>query len=305
MVAKETVTKLPIVSVSAKEDGSILSFIRVNGKSVARSKTSFGSEQAIAANALYNNIPAYREFIDGCLDMDIVPIFEYVAPTNRIVLIYEREQLILLRMRNRITGEYITEIPSGLPQLERAPQIPFNNWDEIYQSIDEMSNAEGYVIEVVNPDGTTMFVKLKCPWYITRHGLMTEVLYRPNLICKVILDGEMDDLLSSIPDDLVTLKTMCSAIWNAMVSDSVRIAKYVGDVVIANYTGDRKAFALAWKTDKYFSLMMNLIDGKDIEKAISALLGRITGTMSGAIEYLNNIDASILAPLTAVPEPEE
>ena len=49
----------------------------------------------------------YMDFSKWCIANDITPIYEYTAPTNRIVLKYDVEQLTLLAARHMITGEYL------------------------------------------------------------------------------------------------------------------------------------------------------------------------------------------------------
>jgi len=99
---------LKIKSIHNKEDGSIASFIRLpNGDVIGKSKMSFESGQALGMNRLYKSNSDLKRFVDWSLDNDLVAIFEYVAPTNRIVLKYSDEELILLRLRDNKTGEYL------------------------------------------------------------------------------------------------------------------------------------------------------------------------------------------------------
>ena len=91
--------KLKIKSVYNKEDGSVISFVKLpNNKVVAKSKASFDSYQANKANFIYNNDNDIKSFVDDMLDNDIVPIFEYVSPFNKIVINYTNDELILFRI---------------------------------------------------------------------------------------------------------------------------------------------------------------------------------------------------------------
>ena len=79
-VQPDLIAKLKLKSSYAKEDGSITSFVKLpNGKVIARSKTSFESDQANRANAIYRTNDNLRKLVDNCLSNNIVPIFEYVA----------------------------------------------------------------------------------------------------------------------------------------------------------------------------------------------------------------------------------
>jgi T4 RnlA family RNA ligase len=98
-----------IKEIHNKEDGSIASFIELpNGSILAKSKMSFESEQAVGINRIYRTNEAVRNFVQYTMDNDLVAVFEYVAPHNRIVLMYNTEELILLRVRDNSTGKYIS-----------------------------------------------------------------------------------------------------------------------------------------------------------------------------------------------------
>ena len=47
-----------------------------------------------------------KSLVDWALNNNIVPVFEYVSPNNRIVLRYPSEELILLRLRDNVTGKH-------------------------------------------------------------------------------------------------------------------------------------------------------------------------------------------------------
>lgn len=296
-LSKEKVVQMPIKSVYDKVDGSVLSYVRVNGKTYARSKTSFGSDQAKAGNRLYTNVPEYREFIDWCLDNDIVPIFEYIAPTNRIVLQYDTEELVLLRMRCRKTGKHIDDLPQDAPSIKRAKRLPINDWDTLYQTIETMENSEGYVVAIDTKDGSDLFVKVKCPWYVTRHGLLTDTIYRPHLIAEIAIKGEMDDFLSIVPDDLADLKEMCRKIWKVLANETAKLLADIRKTVAEHYTGNRKEFAMQFKNTPNFSMYMAHIDGKDMDAHLATVMLNRTKSFELAIKYLTSLDPTVLSAL--------
>jgi len=101
-------------NVYTKEDGSmIVPFEVEHGSRQIRWGTKMGlTEVSLKAEVFVAKNPKYQEFAKQCISRDISPIFEYVAPDNRIVLKYERESMILLAARHMITGEYINLEPS-------------------------------------------------------------------------------------------------------------------------------------------------------------------------------------------------
>ena len=114
---------------SNKEDGSIASFVKLpNGKVVGKSKMGFDNDQANGINRIYKTNSDVKKLVDWSLDNDIVAIFEYVSPQNKIVLRYPGEELILLRFRDNKTGKHI-DIRDHLDKVGSVRVAPFE--DEI------------------------------------------------------------------------------------------------------------------------------------------------------------------------------
>ena len=110
-----------VVHMQHKFDGSMIRFIWAGRHNiVAKTKMGFDNEQAIAANRLLHSDENLYTFVRDSLNKRQAAIFEYVAPTNRIVIPYKEEMLILLQVRDEKTGEY-TNIDNVIdPGVERA-----------------------------------------------------------------------------------------------------------------------------------------------------------------------------------------
>lgn len=95
--------------VYTKLDGSMIVPFEVDhGSGQIRWGTKMGlSEVALKAEIFVAKNPRYQAFAKWCIAHDISPIFEYTAPTNRIVVKYDQENLTLLAARHMITGEYL------------------------------------------------------------------------------------------------------------------------------------------------------------------------------------------------------
>jgi T4 RnlA family RNA ligase len=186
--------------VNNKEDGSIASFIQLpNGKIIGRSKMGFDNDQANGVNKIYKTNKDVNSFVNWCLLQDIVPIFEYVAPHNRIVLRYSSEELILLRLRDNKTGKHI-DIKEHLDKITSIKIAPFEDDDTLDGLIEKSkteSEREGWIVQFDNDH----MVKIKTDWYCQRHGLLTNDIYREHIIIGYILDDKIDDILGQIPED--------------------------------------------------------------------------------------------------------
>lgn len=164
---------LEIDNVYSKEDGSVITFIKLpNGKVLAKTKMSFEADQAIGANLVYNNNDKLKSFIDWTLDNDIVAVFEYIAPDNRVVLKYYERDLILLRLRDNNTGKYLKldDFSDKLEGISIAKKIN-HTLDELIDLAKTETDIEGWVVQFVSG----RMIKIKTEWYFTLHGLTEDI----------------------------------------------------------------------------------------------------------------------------------
>ena len=186
--------------VNGKEDGSIATFIKLpNGEILGKSKMGFDNTQANGINRIYKTNPDVRAFVDFCLDGDIVPIFEYVSPQNRIVLRYPKEELILLRLRDNKTGKHI-DIKDHLDKIGSIKIAAFEDGYTLEDLIEKSKSEvdkEGWVVQFEN----AQMIKIKTDWYRNLHSIYTSDIYREHIIIGYILDDVIDDVVSQIPED--------------------------------------------------------------------------------------------------------
>ena len=270
------VSNYVIKSIYNKEDGSVASFIRLpNGNIVGKSKMSFESEQALGMNRLYNSNSDLKIFVDWSLDNDLVAVFEYVAPTNRIVLKYSDEELILLRLRDNKTGEYLdlSKYSDKIGSVKVAPS-DVGTLDELVELSHSVEDKEGWIIEFTNG----LFIKIKTAWYCELHGLLTDDLYREHILVNYILDEKIDDVLGQIPETEVDAHERIDKIINVVKH---AVAEKVADILKSydlfleggvgrDWEGElrlqlmRKTFALKYRKDKNFAYVMSLSKGRDV-----------------------------------------
>jgi T4 RnlA family RNA ligase len=272
-----------IKNIYNKEDGSIASFIRLpNGKVLGKSKTSFQSDQAIEIQKIYDKDPNIKQFVDFCMDKDIDPIFEFVSPQNRIVVPYANTELILLRMRDNKSGEYldINNYTDKLDGISVAVSETGKTLDELIELRNVIDNKEGWIIQFENGK----MVKLKTQWYVDRHRLFTEDLNRENTLIALILDETIDDVLAQISEPVKKVE-----IEKTIEIVNKEVAKMVHQVeeLMKNYKGDRKEFALKYRKDSMFPLAMGVINGKDIVDVVKQRLKIDTKNLMQAREWMN------------------
>lgn len=248
-----------IKNIYNKEDGSIASFIRLpNGKVLGKSKTSFQSDQAIEIQRIYDEDPNVKQFVDFCMDEGIDAIFEYVSPTNRIVVPYAETNLILLRMRDNKTGEYldINDFSHKLDGISVAASESGKTLEDLIDAAKVIDNKEGWIVQFENGK----MIKKKSEWYIARHRLFTEDLNRENTLISLIVDETIDDVLAQISEPIKK-----SEIENTIEIVNKEIARmsHIVDELMINYKGDRKDFAIKYQKHTMFPIAMGIINGKD------------------------------------------
>jgi len=285
--------------VNNKEDGSIASFIRLpNGKVLGKSKMSFESDQALGITRIYKTNPDIKKLVDWALDNDIVAIFEYVAPHNRIVLRYPKEELILLRLRDNKTGKHI-DLKDHMDKLGSVKIAPFEDdfedLDHLMEVIAKQEDKEGVIVQAEDENGKDFFFKLKTPWYCERHGLLTEDLYRENVLIGYVLDDKIDDILGQIPEDQgdahERIEKIIAVIKKAITEKVLDIEKSYQ--VFVDMGSNHKNYALAHRKDKNFGYVMAMSRGADVHELAKEWVREKTKRLLIAREFLVQRDPTI------------
>jgi T4 RnlA family RNA ligase len=294
--------------VNNKEDGSIASFIKLpNGKIVGKSKMGFDNDQSNGINRIYHGNVEIKTLVDWCLDNDIIPIFEYVSPTNRIVLRYTTEELILLRLRDNKTGKHI-DIQEHLDKVGSTKIAPFEDdhqgdLDSLIELVAKQIDKEGCIVQAVDKEGRDFFFKLKTPWYCERHGLLTDDIYREHVIIGYILDDKIDDILGQIPEEEVEAHDRINKIIKIVkkaINDKMEDIKKSYQVFL-DMGENRKDYALKYSgVDEFrrvkepnFGYVMGLANGKDLYELAKDYIREKTKRLMISRDWLQDIDPTL------------
>lgn len=259
--------------VNNKEDGSIASFVKLpNGKIVGKSKMGFDNDQAGGINRVYKTNKEVKSLVDWALNNNIVPIFEYVAPNNRIVLRYPSEELILLRLRDNVTGKHI-DIRDHLDKVGSIRVAPFEDdvrdLDHLVELTATQVDKEGSIVTCEDEHGRDFFFKLKTPWYCERHGLLTQDLYREHIIIGYILDDKIDDILGQIPEDEKEAHIRINKIITIVkksISDKVSEIERVYEQFVKSGISKKDYAINQRKGNPNFGFVMNMVKADDLKK---------------------------------------
>lgn len=185
-----------IVSVTVKEDGSLIGVMQLPNKNLfAKTIGSFDNEQTRAAMKILKENKKLYDFCEGTLDAGYTPIFEYVSWDNRIVLKYSKPELRFIGVRDNKDGTYIPghKFPNMI-NTKIVKNVPDVTLDDLIKLTKEEENKEGWVVEF--EDG--QMIKLKTDWYFRIHGLRTMNVFREDFVIKAYLEEELDDLVSQL-----------------------------------------------------------------------------------------------------------
>jgi len=176
-----------------KVDGSLITVFNYNGEWIVSSRGSFTSDQAIAAQRLFNGLKN-----TDALEEAATYLFELVAPWNRIVVNYgDAEELILLGARTSTyegSWQDIYEVSKvlGCKVVKRYDGI--NDYSTLKGMVED--NHEGFVVRFSNGDR----MKVKGEEYIRLHRVMTNL--STTAVWEVLANGgSMDTLLKDVPDE--------------------------------------------------------------------------------------------------------
>lgn len=277
-VKYEDLVNLKIKSTYLKEDGSIISFIKLpNGRIVAKSKNSFESDQALMAQNFFENNQTIKEFVDSCLINGQNPIFELVSPRNRIVVNYEKTDLILLAVRNK-DGDYQNLDSHNLSKPLKSQQT----LDDLIQLKSQLEGIEGWVVEFENGKR----VKIKTDWYFSLHRILTDYSGREDYLIDMILDEKLDDLLSQIPNDSESYLFVKSIETKTL--NKIKKLKSDCDDLKSNFNGDFKDFAINFNNNPLFKIVIQIIKGKDEIEVIKEFIRKKTYRLNEAREWLGD-----------------
>lgn len=242
-----------VTRVMDKRDGSMINPVLVNGKIMLKTKRSFVSDVAKAAQKYFDTQKSLQDFSRAMTEAGYSPTFEYTSPSNRIVLSYDAEELVLLHVRQNVSGEYFTK-----NQLEDVAKefgiklvdtIPLDDHMSLLESMKTLSGIEGFVVQFESGE----MVKMKTEEYIQHHRMVTFVRERD--IVEMILDEKIDDVKSAFKERGLD-QSKIEAIEVRVVNILNDLRKHVEGVYETNKHLGRKEFVEAIKNVDNFKLVM-------------------------------------------------
>lgn len=288
-----------IMSVQEKLDGSVISFIKFpNGVIRAKSKMSFTSDQAVAAQKIYDTNKSIRDFIDFNINVRVTPVFELIGYNNQIVVQYENDyELRCIQVRYE-DGSYVDNfdrVAYKLYNIECAKTFKMTLPELLKEKETNKENIEGWIITFT--DG--QMAKIKTNRYMELHGLIGPDAFRENLIIQSIINSSIDDVISALAEGnkkekLIEITELVQNDFNHAV---VEFKKLRG-IYFNKYNENRKEFALKYRNHRLFGLVMKTLNTsfRDVENtavnAIKDYFLRSYNSLGSAKEYIESLRTS-------------
>lgn len=266
----ENIDMSKVVLCMDKMDGSLISTYVDNGHLQTKSKMSISSQQAVEAYQLFLDIKN-SDLRNRCLELALAGFtcnFEYIAPSNRVVIAYGIKELVLLNVRHNESGEYVpySDLKKD-PVLRKYLVGNFDNDKEQFTEDDipelmAKEDIEGYVFLL---DSGQRF-KLKTYWYSNLHRVKNTLSNNKALFSVVVGNG-IDDIKSLFDDDYAINKiNKFEQVFLEYLRDSIN---QLTEFSSAHIGVSRKDYAIAAQTKfkdlnrvELFSIAMQLFTGE-------------------------------------------
>lgn len=262
-----------IVRIMDKRDGSMITPVLMpDGSIKCKTKKTFTSAEAIEATKLLNSDPKKVAWVLKFLTNGLTPTFEWTSPRFPIVLLYEKDELTLLQVRNNKTGTYFTDMffwnyvdDVPFPVVENLIEQFLDDDDSVsWPKLREMAlTRDGIEGVIIQADDGRMW-KVKTKWYCDLHHSVTFTRYRD--VARSICADQSDDLKGAFAltgrsiEPILVLEEKI-----AMEIDRVRsnCEDHVG--LGKGFNRTNKDMALALGNHPFFPMIMRMYRGQEVD----------------------------------------
>jgi T4 RnlA family RNA ligase len=256
-----------------KMDGSLISTYLHKGKLMLKSKGSISSSQAIAAMAYLDKHPEHKQKIIEIVDDGFTVNMEWTAMDNRVVVPYQEERLTILSVRSHVSfwnyyGPDLNHVTSPILQDwivdYTCETVPGNEMNKTISEIKKEQEGEGYVIEIVKPEGNYL-IKVKNDRYLALHNAK-DGIYNPKRLFVAVLEESTDDLRSMFTDDAYVL-SLIEGMENTVQPVYNHLVKTVEEFYANNKHLERKEYAIKAQSEhpKIMGLLMSAYIGRNVD----------------------------------------
>jgi T4 RnlA family RNA ligase len=201
---------------------------------------------SMQAEVYVANNRAYTDMAVKCLQENQTAIFEWCSRSQRIVVDYPEDRLVLTAVRDNITGEYLSY--DQLETLGDYYKIPVvktragtvSNMESLIDETRASEGIEGYVIRFDNGQ----MLKIKGDWYVRIHKTKDNLVHEKNVV-DLLITEKMDDAKSfMLEDDRRRAEDFENKFWLGVAERVQHYDAYWQRVISSGV--DRKGYAVSW-----------------------------------------------------------
>jgi T4 RnlA family RNA ligase len=206
----------------------------------------------------------YLRYIQRKVKDGFTVIFEYIAPTNQIVIRYDRPQLILTAVRSNTMGIYqmytfmVEDAKTyGIPVVQRVAS-EHSSIADLADHVKDFIGSEGVVVRFA--DGH--MVKMKGLDYVQKHKALDGLRWEKDVLV-LIFNGQLDDVLPLVGEDVRSrlVQYRDDVLSNVKVFD--KSIRALADQLKAQYGNDRKTYREEAMKHKRSDILMSLLGPKN------------------------------------------
>lgn len=243
------------------------------------------TDVARQAEAFVTRRPEYDRFIRSEIAQGRTPIFEWCSRSQRIVLEYPEDRLVLLAVRENRSGRYLSLDEMALlvdaaefrgVELVRTFQGTVSSLQSLIADTRAESGGEGWVIRF----GDGHMLKMKSDWYVTRHRALAG-LGLEKAVIAVLAANSGDDVKALLPPEpRARFEAFETLFYREFGSEVERLKALYADAR-ARFGDNRKDFALGEAptlNPHVRALMFQAWDGRDLANELLALVAKHCGS---------------------------
>ena len=280
-----------------KLDGSFIRPFKVNGKLHLWTKmgATYVANLVIPFMNAHDN---YTDFMNDWIAKGYTPIFEFCSLSQRIVVPYPVDRLVLTGIRHNVTGDYIVYndmVTIGhnydLDVVGKL-NVDINDFQAFVEETRKVEGIEGYVYR----DETGLMYKIKGEHYMNLHHTKDLCGLEKNALILVLQD-KLDDCYPLLNDeDAARVRAYNDAVLSGM-QDYANKLQAIVDAAKAEISQDsqlallddsavqgylKKQFALnyAKKYGADAGMLFKVFDGHDANEVVRHVVASNTGTQN-------------------------
>jgi RNA ligase len=229
----------------SKADGSMITPYRRRDGQIEWHTKMGRTDVAEPVNEFASRHPKFEALAKDMIYTAKTPIFEWVSRKQKIVIDYPVDDMILLAVRDNLTGEYMHY--DDLVRLGTVHGITVIGHVEgsvtdvqvFLEAARILEGEEGYVVRFDNGH----MAKVKAEDYLRLHN-MVDMLQLEKNVLELVLSGSLDDAKPLMTDDSrERVERYLEAVERGAAAYAARLQSYV-DAAMADVEGDRKRFAV-------------------------------------------------------------